>query len=96
MYSYSVSCWVNPKSDFELAQRNKELKVILKKYPVIYNSITCEKKGDGMILKNFKFEFPVEVNVSKVIMPLIRKDYPEAKLINHDISEGTPLSITSS
>ncbi len=43
-------------------------------------------------MKNFKFEFSVDVSVSEIIMPHIRKDYPEARLISHDVFyEGNPI-----
>lgn len=39
------------------------------------------KKCDHWILKHFNFKFDAEVDFREIILPLIRKNYPEAKWV---------------
>ena len=92
IFRYKVTCWVNPKSGFDLKQRN-EAEEFIKNFgkmmvpTKIANEIYMSLSEDhpGMILKDFVIETDHEViNAVEYLLPYIRAEKPEAELANWD------------
>lgn len=90
-HQYMVYCWIYPKSGFDLAQKNKIMEVFKMAMSAHFSDdakMTEEvekfsREFDEYILDPIVIESDTEVvDPEKEIMPEIRKDHPEAKLLS--------------
>lgn len=85
--NFRVTCWVNPRSGFELAEANKAKEICLKIFDLSSNSraktVFKQADKDGMILKDFRFQVDHDISV-KELMPTILQNYPEAEISSWD------------
>jgi hypothetical protein len=86
---YRVTCWIIPKSGFDLIERQKAEKFI----NMLSESI-CEPRAkkilsklnenhEGMVLKDIFLETNMEAEIED-LMKIIHKDLPEAELASWD------------
>ena len=92
-FKYLVQCWVRPRSGFELARKNRVIKIIkeamtdtFKESELIEKLVKqFEETHDGLIPEPFFAETDSEVtDPEREIMPEIWKDYPEAIFIKYE------------
>jgi len=87
MFRYMVLCLIKPKSGFDLARRNKVMdmfkEAVADSYPHLEEMTKkFDDQSDGMIFEPFVMETDREIaNCETELMPEIRKNHPEAKLL---------------
>jgi hypothetical protein len=90
-HQYMVYCWIYPKSGFDLAQKNKIMEVFKMAMSANFSDDAkmteeVEKFSNEFkeyILEPIVIESDTEVtDPEKEIMPEIRKEHPEAKLLS--------------
>lgn len=91
MQRYLVQCWIKPQSGFDLARKNRIMKMLRELMSTntpddaeLEKAVEAfEKEHEGYILEPIVLESDKEVtDAEKELMPEIRKTYPEAKLFS--------------
>ena len=93
MYRYLVQCWIRPRSGFDLSRKNLIMEmfreIMVNSYPndeELNKAVKAfEKESEGLIVEPLVIETDHEImNCEEELMPEIRKNYPEAKMLSWD------------